>query len=70
MFKASANVVMPTSIIGSLPRPAWYTATLGNQSFLAAMVNSRFREQYEDAVSSFLRAQEIAALAKERDAQA
>jgi 5-methyltetrahydropteroyltriglutamate--homocysteine methyltransferase len=62
MYKASAGIVMPTSIIGSLPRPAWYTASLGNQSFLEAMVNSRFREQYEDAVSSFLRAQEIAGL--------
>ncbi len=62
MYKGSANVMLPTSIIGSLPRPAWYTATLGNKSFLEAMVNSRYREQYEDAVSSFLRAQEIAGL--------
>jgi 5-methyltetrahydropteroyltriglutamate--homocysteine methyltransferase len=62
MFKASADVVLPTSIIGSLPRPAWYTATLGAQSFLEAMVNSRYREQYEDAVSVFLRAQEVAGL--------
>jgi 5-methyltetrahydropteroyltriglutamate--homocysteine methyltransferase len=62
MFKASADVIMPTSIIGSLPRPAWYTATLGTQSFLEAMVNARYREQYEDAVSVFLRAQEVAGL--------
>jgi 5-methyltetrahydropteroyltriglutamate--homocysteine methyltransferase len=62
MFKASADAVLPTSIIGSLPRPAWYTATLGTQSFLEAMVNSRYREQYEDAVSAFLRAQETAGL--------
>ncbi|HEY2755552.1 MAG TPA: cobalamin-independent methionine synthase II family protein [Pseudolabrys sp.] len=62
MFKGSANVMLPTSIIGSLPRPTWYTATLGSKSFLEAMVNSRYREQYEDAVSSFLRAQEIAGL--------
>jgi 5-methyltetrahydropteroyltriglutamate--homocysteine methyltransferase len=62
MFKASANVVLPTSIIGSLPRPSWYNAVLGTQSFLEAMVNSRYREQYEDAVAVFLRAQEIAGL--------
>jgi 5-methyltetrahydropteroyltriglutamate--homocysteine methyltransferase len=62
MFKASANVVLPTSIIGSLPRPTWYTAVLGRRSFLEAMVNSRYREQYEDAVSAFLRAQETAGL--------
>ena len=62
MFKASANIMLPTSIIGSLPRPTWYAAALGTKSFLEAMVNSRYREQYEDAVSSFLRAQEVAGL--------
>ena len=62
MFKGSSNTVLPTSIIGSLPRPHWYTAALGRRSFLEAMVNSRFREQYEDAVSSHLRAQEVAGL--------
>src|SRR6187402_1828677 len=62
MFKASADVMLPTSIIGSLPRPYWYNAVLGNKSFLEAMVNSRYREQYEDAVSCFLRAQETAGL--------
>jgi len=62
MFKASANVMLPTSIIGSLPRPSWYTANLGAQTFLEAMVNSRYREQYEDAVSTHLRAQETAGL--------
>ena len=62
MYKASANVTLPTSIIGSLPRPSWYTTTLGSQSFLEAMSNSRYREQYEDAVCCFLRAQEVAGL--------
>src|SRR5437764_14278676 len=60
MYKASAGITLPTSIIGSLPRPSWYTAALGSQSFLEAMMNSRHREQYEDAVSCFLRAQGIA----------
>jgi len=62
MFKASANLTLPTSIIGSLPRPSWYTAVLGSQSFMEAMVNARYREQYEDAVSVHLRAQETAGL--------
>jgi 5-methyltetrahydropteroyltriglutamate--homocysteine methyltransferase len=62
MFKASDGIVLPTSIIGSLPRPAWFTASIGLRSFLECMVDSRFREQYEDAVSSHLRAQELAGL--------
>jgi len=62
MYKASAGVLLPTSIIGSLPRPAWHTVQLGSRSFLEAMVNARWREQYEDAVSTHLRAQEVAGL--------
>src|ERR1051325_854704 len=62
MYKASAQTLLPTSIIGSLPRPAWHTLSLGGRSFLEAMVNARWREQYEDAVSAHLRAQEIAGL--------
>jgi 5-methyltetrahydropteroyltriglutamate--homocysteine methyltransferase len=62
MYKASANVLLPTSIIGSLPRPSWYTVSLDSRSFLEAMVDARYREQYEDAVSAFLRAQETAGL--------
>jgi len=62
VYKATANVVLPTSIIGSLPRPGWYDAVLGARSFLQAMVNARYREQYEDAVCVFLRAQEMAGL--------
>jgi 5-methyltetrahydropteroyltriglutamate--homocysteine methyltransferase len=62
MYRATANTVMPTSIIGSLPRPSWYTVSLGVKSFREAMVNARWREQYEDAVSAYLRMQEIAGL--------
>src|SRR5271165_4578365 len=62
VYKASAGIVLPTSITGSLPRPAWHTAQLGRRSFLEAMVNARWREQYEDAVSTHLRAQEVAGL--------
>ncbi len=62
MYKASAGVTLPTSIIGSLPRPSWYDAVLGSQSFLEAMMHARYREQYEDAVSVYLRAQETAGL--------
>src|SRR6516165_6657475 len=45
VYKASAGIVLPTSIIGSLPRPAWHTAQLGRRSFLEAMVNARWSWQ-------------------------
>src|ERR1700732_3855726 len=62
MHKASAGVVLPTSIIGSLPGPSRYNARVGRRSFLEAIINARYREQYEDAVSAHLRAQETAGL--------
>src|ERR1051326_4515911 len=62
MLKATAGKVMPTTITGSLPRPSWYTENLGSRSFLDAMVISRFREQYVDALSCYLREQEVAGL--------
>jgi 5-methyltetrahydropteroyltriglutamate--homocysteine methyltransferase len=62
MYRATKDIVLPTSIIGSLPRPAWYTENLGRRSFRDAMVNARYREQYTDAVSVYLRDQETAGL--------
>ena len=62
MFRATDGIVLPTTIIGSLPRPAWYTASLGARSFREAIVNAPYREQYFDAVSAFLRDQETAGL--------
>jgi 5-methyltetrahydropteroyltriglutamate--homocysteine methyltransferase len=62
MLTATADIVLPTSVIGSLPRPAWYTENLGKETFLTAMTNSHYRGQYEDAVSALLRDQECAGL--------
>jgi 5-methyltetrahydropteroyltriglutamate--homocysteine methyltransferase len=62
LFTATAGKSLPTAIIGSLPRPTWYTENLGPRSFLDAMVDIRFREQYEDAVSVYIRDQELAGL--------
>src|ERR1700716_3693519 len=62
MLRATAGKIMPTTITGSLPRPSWYTENLSLKSFLDAMVTSRFREQYIDALSVYLREQELAGL--------
>ena len=62
MLRITKDLTLPTTVIGSLPRPAWYTANLGGKSFLQAMVNSKYREQYTDAVSVYLRDQEVAGL--------
>ena len=62
MLRATKDLVLPTTITGSLPRPSWYTANIGAQSFMEAMVGTAFREQYNDTVSVYLHEQEIAGL--------
>jgi 5-methyltetrahydropteroyltriglutamate--homocysteine methyltransferase len=62
MLRATANQLLPTTITGSLPRPSWYTENLGLKSFLQAMVETRFREQYEDTLSVYMGEQLIAGL--------
>jgi len=62
MYRATKDIKLPTTITGSLPRPSWYTENLGTRHFLEAMVSRRFREQYEDALTCYLRDQELAGL--------
>jgi 5-methyltetrahydropteroyltriglutamate--homocysteine methyltransferase len=62
MLNATKDLVLPTSLIGSLPRPSWYTKRFGSRTFLEAMVDSVFREQYTDTVSVYLTEQETAGL--------
>jgi len=62
MDKATTNMTLPTTITGSLPRPGWYTENLGMRSFRDAIADARYREQYTDAVGTYIRDQERAGL--------
>ena len=62
MYRATKDIMLPTTITGSLPRPSWYTENLGTRMFLDAMVSRRYREQYVDTLSCYLRDQELAGL--------
>jgi 5-methyltetrahydropteroyltriglutamate--homocysteine methyltransferase len=62
MFRATRDLVLPTTITGSFPRPQWFTETLRGRSFKDALGDSRFREQYLDAVACLIREQELAGL--------
>ncbi len=62
MFDATRDLILPTTITGSYPRPAWFTEVLGGRAFKDALGDSRFREQYLDAVSVLIREQERAGL--------
>jgi 5-methyltetrahydropteroyltriglutamate--homocysteine methyltransferase len=62
MITATRDLTLPTTITGSLPRPTWYTENLGTRSFRDALGDARYREQYTDAVGTFIRDQERAGL--------
>ena len=62
MYTATARVILPTTITGSIPRPSWYTENVGARPFRDALADARFREQYTDAVGAHLKDQERAGL--------
>jgi 5-methyltetrahydropteroyltriglutamate--homocysteine methyltransferase len=62
MLKVTNKLILPTTMVGSYPRPLWFTESLGTGSFKQAMGDSLFREQYVDAVTCVLNAQESAGL--------
>jgi 5-methyltetrahydropteroyltriglutamate--homocysteine methyltransferase len=62
MYRATGDITLPATITGSLPRPAWYTENLGMRPFRDALSDARYREQYTDAVGTYLRDQERAGL--------
>jgi len=62
MLDATRDLVLPTTITGSYPRPQWFTEELRGRGFKDAMGDSRFREQYLDAVACVVREQEMAGL--------
>src|SRR5262249_289067 len=62
MLRVTRDMMLPTAITGSYPRPLWYDQNLSGRSFKAALGDSMFREQYQDAVAAIINAQEAAGL--------
>src|SRR6267143_224840 len=62
MLNATRDLTLPTTVTGSWPRPSWFTEVLRGRPFKEALGDSRFREQYMDAVSCIIKEQEMAGL--------
>ena len=62
MFVATKDKILPTAMIGSFPKPEWFTENLNGRAFTVAMSDSQYREQYLDAVRCYLSEQEQAGL--------
>ena len=62
MLTVTRDLILPTTITGSYPRPQWFDRSLAGRSFKSALGDSLFREQYLDAVASIIAEQEAAGL--------
>jgi 5-methyltetrahydropteroyltriglutamate--homocysteine methyltransferase len=62
MLKVTNKLTLPTTMVGSYPRPLWFNESLRGRSFKQAMGDTLFREQYVDAVTCIINAQESAGL--------
>src|ERR1041385_3438411 len=62
MFTATADRVLPTTVTGSWPRPAWFDAGLWVRSLSDALLDISYRGQLLDAVSVVVGEQERAGL--------
>src|SRR5688572_32530958 len=54
--------LLPTTMVGSYPRPSWYTHQLLGRDVRVAFKEVRFEEEYDDAVATVVRDQEAAGL--------
>ena len=54
MLNASKDKKLVTAMVGSFPRPSWFTESLRGRPFKVALGDSLYREQYMDAVACYL----------------
>jgi 5-methyltetrahydropteroyltriglutamate--homocysteine methyltransferase len=62
MFTATKDVVLPTTVTGSWPRPSWFTQAMWGRPLDTAMMDIVYREQFLDATTTVVNDQERAGL--------
>lgn len=62
MYTATKDLIIPTTVTGSWPRPTWYKGNLYGQPFSTAMADVAYREQFLDAISTIISDQDQAGL--------
>lgn len=62
MLTATKDLILPTTVTGSWPRPTWYDSDTGGERFATCMTDVRFRERFEDAIAVVISDQERAGL--------
>ena len=62
MYTATRDLMLPTTVTGSWPRPSWYTLGLSGRPLSSGMDDVAFREQFTDALDTVISDQERAGL--------
>jgi 5-methyltetrahydropteroyltriglutamate--homocysteine methyltransferase len=62
MLTATKDLMLPTTVTGSWPRPRWYSGNLHERPYSTALGDVDFREQHLDAVATVISDQELAGL--------
>lgn len=62
MLTATKDLLLPTTVTGSWPRPTWFDGNLFERPFSSGMADIGFREQFVDAISCVISDQETAGL--------
>jgi 5-methyltetrahydropteroyltriglutamate--homocysteine methyltransferase len=62
MLTATKDLVLPTTVTGSWPRPRWFDGRLSGRPLATCLKDVEFREQFTDALSALLTDQERAGL--------
>ncbi len=61
-FTATADLMLPSTVIGSWPRPSWFTESMWGRPLDTAMMDTTYREQFQDALSVVISDQQRAGL--------
>src|SRR5438309_2141268 len=56
------DTLIPVTMVGSYPRPRWYTRRSNGMDMREFLMDQNTREEYEDAVKAVIKDQEIAGL--------
>lgn len=62
MFTVTASQVLPCTITGSWPRPRWMDMSMWGRPLDTCMMDVRFREKFQDAMSTLISDQDRAGL--------
>jgi 5-methyltetrahydropteroyltriglutamate--homocysteine methyltransferase len=62
MFTVTKDLLLPSAVTGSWPRPRWFDMSMWGKSLDTCMLDVRFREKFQDALAVVVSEQERAGL--------